>query len=38
MDPNDNKSALFQEMALHKTHADPLPVPMMTLFTDSYVH
>ena len=34
MGKNDNKLALFQEMALHKTHADPLHVSMITQFTD----
>ena len=34
--PIDNKPALVQAMAWHRTGDKPLPEPMMTQFTDSY--
>ena len=37
-DPIDNRSALVQVMAWHQTGAKPLPEPMMTQFTDVYMH
>ena len=36
--PIDNKSALVQVMAWHRTGDKPLPDPMMTDFTDAYEH
>ena len=35
--PTDNKSALVQVMAWHRTGAKPLPEPMLTQFTDAYM-
>ena len=35
--PIDNKSALVQVMALHRTGDKPLPEPMLTQFTDGYM-
>ena len=35
--PINNKSALVQVMAWHRTVAKPLPEPMMTQFTDAYI-
>ena len=35
--PIDNKSALVQVMAWHRTGDKPLPEPMMTQFTDAYM-
>ena len=37
-DPIDNKSALVQVMAWHQIGVKPLPEPMMTQFTDVYMH
>ena len=36
--PIDNMSALFRVMAWHQTGNKPLPEPMMTQFTDAYIH
>ena len=33
----DNKSALVQEMAWRQTGDKPIPEPMMTQFTDTYM-
>ena len=35
--PIDNKPALVQVMARHLTGNKPLPEPMMTQFTDTYM-
>ena len=35
--PMDNKSALVQVMAWHRTGDIPLPEPMMTQFIDAYM-
>ena len=35
--PNDNKAALVQLMAWRWTDNKPLPEPMLTQFTDSYI-
>ena len=35
--PIDSKLSLVQEMALRRTGDKPLPEPMMTQFTDSYM-
>ena len=35
--PFDNKPALVQVMARHLTGNKPLPEPMMTQFTDTYM-
>ena len=35
--PNDNKPALVQVMAWCRTGDKPLPVPVMTQFTDTYI-
>ena len=35
--PIDNKSALVQVMAWHRTGDKPLPEPMLTQFTDAYM-
>ena len=37
MDPVDNKSAFVQVMAFCQTGDKPLPEPMPTQFTDTYV-
>ena len=36
--PIDNKSALVRVMAWRGTGDKPLPEPMMTQFTDAYMH
>ena len=36
-DPIDNKSALVQEMAWHKTGNKPLPKPKTTHFTNAFM-
>ena len=36
--PITNKSSLAQAMAWHLFGAKPLPDPMMTRFTDAYMH
>ena len=36
-DPVDNKSALVQVMAWHQTGDKPLPEPMLTQFTNTYM-
>ena len=35
--PNDNKPALVQVMAWHRTGDKPLPEPMLTQFIDAYM-
>ena len=35
--PNHNKPALVQAMAWHQTGAKPLPEPMLTQLTDTYI-
>ena len=35
--PIDNKPALVQVMAWHRTGGKPLPEPMLTQFTDAYM-
>ena len=35
--PIDNKPALVQVMAWHRTGDKPLPEPMMTQFIDAYI-
>ena len=35
--PIDNRSALVQVMAWHRTGDKPLPEPMLTQFTDEYI-
>ena len=37
MGPMDNKSALVQVMAWRRKGDKPLPEPMLTQFTDTYV-
>ena len=36
-DPVDNKFALVEVMAWHRTDDKPLPQPMMTQFNDAYI-
>ena len=38
VDVIDNKSALAQVMAWCQTGVKPLPEPMLTQFTDAYMH
>ena len=35
--PNDSKSSLVHVMAWHAIGNNPLPEPLMTLFTDAYM-
>ena len=35
--PIDNKAALMQVMAWHQANDKPLPKPMLTQFTDTYM-
>ena len=35
--PTDNKPGLVQVMAWRQTDDKPLPLPMMTQFTDAYM-
>ena len=37
MSPIDNKLALVQVMAWHRTGTKPLPEPTLTQFTDAYM-